>query len=69
MAKLTTKKKTVIRQSSGDGHPYLKLSFWRNPTNHFWETAMYTEAGKEYFRDRLSETVSKEKRPFILDIV
>lgn len=31
-------------------HPYLRPVFWNNPSNHFWETEMYTEESKDYFR-------------------
>lgn len=40
----------------GDRHPYQKDSFWANPVNHFWETSMYSEESKEYFRNWLRTT-------------
>lgn len=27
-----------------------KEGFWLDPKNHYWETEMYTEKGKEYLR-------------------
>jgi len=49
------RKKSVNRKcSSGDAvHPYMKASFWANPSNQFWETELYSEASKEYFRKSL----------------
>lgn len=34
-------------------HPYLKRDFWLNTANHFWESPIYTERAKEYFRSQL----------------
>lgn len=34
----------------GKKHPYFKRDFWKNPTNHFWESDNYTEKGKEMCR-------------------
>lgn len=34
-------------------HPYLRRTFWLNPSNHFWESDLYSEESKQYFRDCL----------------
>lgn len=46
-------KRSRFKASTGDTHPYMKASFWANPSNHFWETELYSEASKEYFRKSL----------------
>lgn len=33
----------------GKSHPYLRRSFWNNPTNHFWNNGSHTEQAREYF--------------------
>lgn len=45
--------RSIKKMSSGDTHPYLKSSFWLNPTNQFWEGEGTTEEGKAYFRESL----------------
>lgn len=56
------------KTSSGDGHPYRKLSFWRNESNHFWETGMYTEKAKDYFRESLANMIQDERRSYIINM-
>lgn len=34
-------------------HPYLRVDFWLNPLNQFWESAKYSEESKEYYRKQL----------------
>lgn len=46
--------------TNSDRHPYMRLSTWQN--NQFWETAMYTEKAKEYFRNWLAEMREREIR-------
>lgn len=41
-----------------DKSPYLKPQFWANPSNHFWESPIYTESAKEYFRRNLAVMLS-----------
>jgi len=43
----------LVKSSTNDGHPYLKPYFWKNPTNQFWESDLFTEKAKEYFRASL----------------
>lgn len=49
------RKKSVNRRcSSGDSkHPYLKASFWANPSNHFWESDLYSEESRKYLRENI----------------
>lgn len=49
--------------------PYLRLQFYENPTNQFWETSMYSEKSKDYFRNWLAEWRSKERLYVSLSIV
>lgn len=39
--------------SNADRHPYLKADFWNNPSNHFWNTALYSQASKDYFNNSI----------------
>lgn len=47
--------------TNSEKSPYLRLGFWENPSNQFWETAMYSEKSKDYFRNWLSDWRSKER--------
>lgn len=40
--------------SAADKHPYLRPEFWVLPRNHFWESPMYAESAKAYFRGNVS---------------
>jgi hypothetical protein len=57
--------KQLQKTSSGNGHPYRKLSFWRE--NPFWETGMYSEASKQYFRDWVTSMIKDEKRSYLMN--
>lgn len=50
--------------SSGDQgqeNRYLTPEFWaEKPENHFWETGLYTEKAKEYYRKNIVEQARKE---------
>jgi hypothetical protein len=39
-------------------HPYMKVEFWMNPLNQFWNTGMYTENAKAYFNSSLVEKLN-----------
>lgn len=47
--------------TNDDKQPYMRLGFRMNTSNHFWETEMYSEKSKEYFRNLLCEAVKKER--------
>lgn len=47
--------------TNSEKNPYERLGFWENPSNQFWETGLYSEASKDYFRNWLSEWRSKER--------
>lgn len=42
-------------------HPYLTVTFWRDPKNHYWENDLYTERGKEHLRGFVSDRMQNEK--------
>jgi hypothetical protein len=48
--------------TNSDRNPYERTSFWINSSNHFWETDMYSDKSKEYFRDWLSEMIERERK-------
>lgn len=37
---------------------YLKVTFWADPANQFWESPSHTEKSKEYFRKNLANLLS-----------
>ena len=37
----------------GDKHPYMRLSFWLNPENQFWEKESMAEHHRQRYRDWL----------------
>jgi hypothetical protein len=45
--------------SQSNVHPYLQVGFWSHSRNHFWETGMYSEESKEYFRDSILRMAEK----------
>lgn len=47
--------------TNSEKHNYMRLQHYENPTNQFWETAMYSEKSKEYFRNWIAEWRSKER--------
>lgn len=52
-----------VKHSSGDDKPdYLKVSFWENPTNHFWENGYWSESAKQYYRDWIANMRQNERR-------
>ena len=58
-----TKPIKIHRSSSGsDRHPYMKISFWADPVNHFWENDRYTESAKAYYRGVVQEMIDKQAK-------
>lgn len=54
----------MSRQKSSSGHTrcrYLLPIFWMDERNHFWETDLYSEKTKQYFRDSVSTMFKNEK--------
>lgn len=47
--------------SNSDKHPYLKVSFWENAYNQFWESDLYSEKTKEEYRQWLRDQRSDER--------
>lgn len=41
-----------------DRHPYLKITFWADPKNWFWESDSYTESSKAHFRLKFARLLS-----------
>jgi hypothetical protein len=55
------------KTSSGDNqHPYLKVNFWQNPTNHFWNSELYSEKSKDYFLKSVENMLVKERRDYLI---
>lgn len=79
MRQLNAKTKSkVFRMQDGTGggakwtnadkrHPYLKIEFWMNTANHFWNTGMYSEKSKEYFNDSIAKMAKDYNRSHVIN--
>ncbi len=51
-------------------HPYLRLSFWIEPKNQFWnhvkDGLSHTQKSKEYQEERISKMLSEVRNTAIL---
>ncbi|HEX6171374.1 MAG TPA: hypothetical protein VFZ33_16920 [Chitinophagaceae bacterium] len=47
--------------TNSERHPYLKLGFWENKSNQFWNSETHTEASRDHFNNWLAEWRSKER--------
>lgn len=47
--------------SNSDKHPYLKVSFWENPSNQFWESDLYSNKSKNEYRQWLRDQRGDER--------
>lgn len=47
--------------SNNERDPYLKLSFWLDPSNQFWNKYNYSEASRDYYRKWLNDWAKREK--------
>lgn len=47
--------------TNSEKHPYMRLGFWENVSNQFWNSDVHTEKSKEHFNNWLSEWRSKER--------
>jgi len=48
--------------SNSDKDPYLKLTFWLNPANQFWNNSgLYSEKTRAYYTEWLARWIRAEK--------
>jgi hypothetical protein len=60
----------MTKSSTNDHkHPYLKVRFWQQPQNHFWENDIHSEKAKEYFRSSVERMVKEERRDYLIEKV
>lgn len=54
-------KKIQRSSTNAERHPYMKLSFWENPSNQFWLSDTHSDKSKDHFNDWINEWRSKER--------
>lgn len=53
-----------LKKSSTDSakHSYCRGAwFWSNPKNHFWESGLYSEKAKAYYREMVAKIEAEER--------
>lgn len=53
-----------LKKSSTDSarHPYTRgFWFWGNKNHHFWESGLYSEKAKAYYREMVAKIEAEER--------